>query len=67
MKLDGTGTTTFLPPALAVIAAIALFLLFLVAVREGHFASHRARLGATLSIALIAVLIWLGPGLFLVR
>jgi phosphatidylserine synthase len=42
-------------------AAAALLLLFLVAVREGRFASPRTRAGGVATIALLALLIWLLP------
>ena len=65
-RIEG-GTAIFQPPLLAIVSAVLLFLVFLFAVREGRFASHRARLAATLSILIVAVLVWLGPGLFLAR
>jgi hypothetical protein len=61
------GTAIFQPLLIAIAVAIVLLLLFLYAVRQGRFASPGARIAAVIVIVIIAVLLWLGPGLFLVR
>ena len=46
---------------LALAIAAFLLLLFLVAVREGRFASHGRRKAVVAAIALTALLVWLVP------
>jgi hypothetical protein len=46
---------------LGLVIAAALLILFLVAVREGRFASHGQRRTVVAVIALVALLIWLVP------
>ena len=48
-------------------AGLVLFVLFIYAVRQGRFASHRARMAGVAVIAIIVMLLWLGPGWFAVR
>jgi hypothetical protein len=61
------GTAIFQPLLIAIAVAFVLFLLLVYAVRQGRFASHGARAGAVAVILVIAILLWLGPGLFLAR
>jgi hypothetical protein len=44
-----------------VLVAAALLILFLVAVREGRFASPGRRMAAAAAIAVVALIVWLLP------
>lgn len=46
---------------LALVVFVALLLVFLVAVREGRFASHRQRQAVMAAIAVAALLVWFVP------
>ena len=52
---------SFERPLLALLIAAALLILFLVAVREGRFASPGRRIVVVAAIAVTAFLVWLAP------
>jgi uncharacterized membrane-anchored protein len=66
--MNPSGGTAILQPVLiAVAVGLILFILFLYAIRQGRFASRGARIAAVVVIAIIVIVLWLGPGWFLVH